>query len=119
MSNRIISIADDYSRFPGGRWRKDGPYSGEQFRDDLLLPALMAASARQDDKVIVDLDGVAGYSSSFLEESFGGAVRDGRVAPSIIARILEVRSKDPIYAGYHQDALRYFRDALDAARAAA
>lgn len=70
------------------------------------------------DKVIVDIDGVAGYGSSFLEESFGGVVRDGRVDRDVIARSLEIRSRDPIFAGYYRDAVRYLRDALSARPAA-
>lgn len=65
-----IRIADDFSRVPAGRYRNDGPRSGEAFRRDHLAPAL-----RDADKVVVRLDGVEGYGSSFLEEAFGGLVR--------------------------------------------
>lgn len=66
----VIDIARDFTRFPAGRYRADGPYSGERFRDDLLLPAL-----KQHDRVTIQLDGTMGYGSSFLEEVFGGLVR--------------------------------------------
>jgi hypothetical protein len=46
--------------------------SGEEFRDDVLLPAL-----KKSDEVIVDLNGVLTLGSSFLEEAFGGLVRKG------------------------------------------
>ena len=67
-----IKIATQYSRYPGGRYRRLGKFSGEEFRDDHLIPALKSG-----DKVIVVLDGTAGYGSSFLEEAFGGLVRNG------------------------------------------
>src|SRR5262245_24725002 len=65
-----INIAKDYSRYPAGRFRTDGPYSGERFREDVLVPALQRTNIVQ-----VELDGTAGYGSSFLEEAFGGLVR--------------------------------------------
>lgn len=65
-----IVIAEDFSRFPGGRFPEDGDYNGEKFRRKFLVPAL-----KKFDKVEVVFDGVAGFGSSFLEEAFGGLVR--------------------------------------------
>lgn len=67
-----ISILEDFSPYPAGRYREHGPHSGEALREDLLLPAL-----REHPHVLVDLNGVMGYASSFLEEAFGGLVRAG------------------------------------------
>lgn len=67
-----ISVAKDFSPFPGGRYRRMSTHSGEEFREDVLLPALKSST----ETVNVDLDGVRGYGSSFLEEVFGGIVRD-------------------------------------------
>lgn len=75
MSVAKISIASDFSPYPAGRYRTDGPYPGETFRDEKLIPAL-----RENDEVIVYLDGTNGYGSSFLEEAFGGLVRRGFTA---------------------------------------
>ena len=63
-------IVSQFSKFPGGRFRRISEFSGQQFREELLEPAVKEGS-----KVIVNLDGVAGYGSSFLEEVFGGIVR--------------------------------------------
>ena len=65
-----IRIATDFSRFPAGRYLSDGPYSGEGFMREKLIPAL-----QNGDKVQIILDGTMGYGSSFLEEAFGGLVR--------------------------------------------
>lgn len=61
----------DFSKYPGPRYIRLGDFSGEEFRDNVLIPAL------QDDYVSVDFGGVYGYGSSFLEEAFGGLVRKG------------------------------------------
>lgn len=72
MSTKKIVIGTDFSDTPSGRYRDDGPFSGEVFRDDILVPAL-----KGNERVDVDISGVEGYGSSFLEEVFGGLVRLG------------------------------------------
>jgi len=89
MSIKVISVAKDFSRFPAGRHRDDGPYSGELFRDNTLCPALA-----QGTKVVVDLDGTLGYGSSFLEEAFGGLVREGKMTKEVLHKKLELKSSD-------------------------
>lgn len=69
ISSTVIHLAKDFSKYPGGRLKADGPKSGQAFREDLLVPALKSF-----DRVEVDLSGVVGLPSSFLEEAFGGAV---------------------------------------------
>lgn len=62
-------------RIPGGRYIdnncKDGWISGEEFRDLFLIPNLEIFG-----ETIVDLDGTLGYGSDWLEEVFGGLVRE-------------------------------------------
>lgn len=67
-----IKIAQEFSRFPAGRFVQDGPFSGELFRRKFLEPAMKVA-----EKIIIEMDGARGYGSSFLEEAFGGLVRLG------------------------------------------
>ncbi|MHB8580512.1 MAG: STAS-like domain-containing protein [Ignavibacteriaceae bacterium] len=69
---RTIKVASDFSRYPAGRYADDGPFSGQRFREEFLRPVLDA-----NDTAIIELDGVRGYGSSFLEEAFGGLVRAG------------------------------------------
>lgn len=64
----------DFSEFPGPRYERLGPNSGERFREEVLLPALRTAPIVD---VAIVLDGTAGYGSSFLEEAFGGLIRRG------------------------------------------
>lgn len=60
----------DFTKYPGPRYVALGPNSGEEFRENFLIKAL-----EKDSEVKVNLDGVLGYGSSFLEEIFGGIVR--------------------------------------------
>ncbi len=71
MKSQTINIAKDFSRYPAGRFFEDGPYSGQKFREEILKPAL---EANKD--ITLELDGTRGYGSSFLEEAFGGLVRE-------------------------------------------
>lgn len=72
MKNKTINISQEFSKYPGPRYKKLGLFSGEEFRDDILIPALKVSET-----VTIQLDGAMGYGSSFLEETFGGAVRNG------------------------------------------
>lgn len=67
---KIVNVARDFTRFPSGRYKKNGNTSGEAFREKYLEPAINAG-----EEVTVELDGTIGYGSSFLEEAFGGLVR--------------------------------------------
>ena len=71
---KTIRIAKDFSSTPGPRWRREGKHSGEQFREEVLAPALREVIA-SGGRILVDLDGVEGFASSFLEEAFGGLAR--------------------------------------------
>lgn len=72
--NVIIDIAQQFSRYPAGRFQKDGPFSGELFRKKFLEPAF---EKKDGSIVVINMDGARGYGSSFLEEAFGGLVRLG------------------------------------------
>ncbi|MCA9353397.1 STAS-like domain-containing protein [Candidatus Nomurabacteria bacterium] len=65
-----IRIANDFSDSPGARYREDGDFSGQAFLEDILLGAFEGA-VKDDYKILIDLDGVWGYPSSFISGSFG------------------------------------------------
>jgi hypothetical protein len=109
MNEKTINIAQDFSRAPGGRYRAHGPHSGEEFRDDFIVPALKSA-----DRVIITLDGAAGYAGSFLEEAFGGLVRVSKLPYEELQRRLEVKAIDSRYAVYVRMANQYLKDAKSA-----
>lgn len=101
MQTTMISVLNNFSENPAGRYRTDGPNSGQRFREELLAPALETS-----DSVTVDLDGALGFGSSFLEEAFGGLVRQGFDA-SELHRKLEINSKLDVYK---QRVWRYIDD---------
>jgi STAS-like domain of unknown function (DUF4325) len=88
VEKKVISVAGRFTRYPAGRYRTDGPFSGQQFREEHLLPILRAGET-----AIIELDGTRGYGSSFLEEAFGGLVRDG-FSPEQVLATFEMRSSD-------------------------
>ena len=85
----MLDISVDFTRYPAGRYRTDGKYSGERFREELLLPALRLAKL-----VEIKLDGTAGYGSSFLEEVFGGLARSGEFSTEELLNAIKLESKD-------------------------
>ncbi|MFC5697491.1 STAS-like domain-containing protein [Pseudomonas sp. GCM10022186] len=92
MNTMTIYVARDYSKMPCVRFRGDGKKSGEEFRDDVLLPAL-----QKSDRVVVDLDGVLTLGSSFLEEAFGGLVRKGHYTAKELKSKLVIKFEVPSY----------------------
>src|SRR5579872_818246 len=65
----------EYTKKPGGRDTRGGVNSGEQFYNEMLLPEFKLA-LQNHEKLFVDLDNVEGYSTSFLNGSFGKLIRD-------------------------------------------
>lgn len=108
-TDRIIVIARDFSRYPGGRYKDDGEFSGEAFREDVLVPALNAARDTHT-KVVVDIDGAAGYPASFLEEAFGGLVRERYFSARELGQLLKVKA-GALFDSYRILAERYIREA--------
>ena len=97
MDDKImIVIANDYSKTPGPRYKEEGKHPGEEFREVCLIPKLSSA-IREQKKLLIDLDGTAGYGTSFLEESFGGLVRINNYRAVQLLDILEFKSNEEPY----------------------
>lgn len=67
-------IAKEYTEIPGPRHKNEGDFSGEDFRERVLIPLFQEAESLNT-TILMDLDGGYGYPTSFLEEAFGGLVR--------------------------------------------
>lgn len=101
----IIKISEDYSKYPIGRFPDDGDYSGARFRDEYLYPKLNEIIAfDKNEKLIVNLDGVRSFGSSFLEEAFGGLIRRGYFTREQL--------KNKLVIEYTQKNMRIFADLI-------
>ncbi len=90
-----IDIAKDFHDAPGGRYKKDGKWSGEEFRDTFLEPALIDDACNT---IEVILDGTFGYGISFLEEAFGGLARKYG-AKKVLDKLVFVSKENPSLIG--------------------
>ncbi len=99
-----IDVADRFSPFPFGRISpRDGDFTGEKFRDEILKPELDKLD--KDDKLVIDFTGVlVGIGSSFLSEAFGGAIEKGYISQSHLLNALIVVSDDIL----HEQAIKKY-----------
>lgn len=105
MADYMFSIAKDFSRFPGPRYKHQGPNSGETLRHKLVK-----LLREREGKLIIDLDGTVGYGSSFLDEAFGGLIRSEGFDRSTLDRRLSFISRlDPTYIIEIEDSIRTAR----------
>lgn len=94
MKKLMLSVAKEFSRTPGPRKTNEGDYSGEAFLDNVLVPKFQEALDR-DAVLRVDLDGTAGFATSFLEEAFGGLAR--KYSSEEVLKHIEFISEDEPY----------------------
>ena len=86
-----IHIAKDFSRTPGPRKIVEGEFSGEAFLAGHLRPKYIEARQRRI-KLLIDLDGAAGYATSFLDGAFGGLARE--FPPAEVIETLTFKCED-------------------------
>jgi STAS-like domain of unknown function (DUF4325) len=108
-----IKIATDFSQAPGPRYIKEGKFSGEEFRTKHLLPRLKAALEAKCN-LEVDLDGTAGFGTSFLEETFGGLIREDKFDINTINSTIKLISNEE--PGLLDEIKEYLEDAANDAK---
>lgn len=94
----IIKVAEEFTDTPGGRYKANSKYSGEQFREELLFPKYLAC-LELNEKLLVDLDGGYGYPIGFLEEAFGGLIKmlkDNKLSSKKALKIIKIKSNDEV-----------------------
>lgn len=74
MAKRKLSVLE-YAEYPGPRYMSQGSESGEDFYLSLLNKKFTDCY-KNNDVLILELDGTAGYPSSFLDEAVGELVYD-------------------------------------------
>lgn len=106
---QTINIADDFTRYPGGRYTDDGPGNGTDFREKFLVPVL-----ENNEKAIIVLDGSAGYPSSFLDEAFAGLVRVHSYNADKVLDSFVLKADEPGFSRFVELIKKYVRSATPA-----
>jgi hypothetical protein len=84
-----INIAKDFSRLPGARYPHETDYCGEDFRRRILYPKFCEAKSRGEE-LEVNLDGLYGLSSAFLDEAFAGLILDEKESYEDVKKYLKL-----------------------------
>ena len=108
MQKITINISKEFSPTPGPRYIHEGKFSGESFRKDILYPKVFEA-LEKNISFEVNLDGTAGYGTSFLEESFGGLIRVHKLPYDRIMKLMKLISNEEEYL--IEDVNDYLNDA--------
>ena len=87
-----IKIAE-FSKFPGGRFKKYGPHSGQEFRETVLIPTIN--KLKEGEKLIIDLSEVYTYAPSFLDEAFSGVIRKGVISYEDFIEKIDFKADPP------------------------
>ncbi len=114
MESITFKIAKDFFPTPGPRYIHEGPYSGELLRQTKFF-TLFHDAIRDNKKIIVDLDGTPGYGTSFLEEIFGGLIREHKLDYAQIISHLDIISEEEPYL--KDDIYHYLSEANEKALA--
>ena len=107
-NNIELIVTRDFSKTPGPRYEDEGNFSGKRFREECLLPRFKEA-LKKGWGLTVDLDGTAGYGTSFLEEAFGGLIRNEKLSLKDIQRTIHFKSEEEPYL--IDDINKYMEDA--------
>jgi hypothetical protein len=112
MDKIYLNIVEEFSNTPGTRDSIESDYPGEEFLNKILLPKFQEAIDKKV-KLVVNLDGPAGYATSFLEAAFGGLVRHYNDIERVKKTIEFIGTDDPFLI---EDIHEYMRNALKTER---
>ncbi len=103
-----LKVIEDFNFTTGPRYIREGANSGEEFRINVLYPKVKEAI---NNKCVleIDLDGAAGYGTSFLEEAFGGLIRENNLSYNAINSHIRIISTEEEYL--IEDIDEYMKDA--------
>lgn len=100
-------FSDEYSKYPGGRFERLGPYSGEDFRDNVLRKIFETPG----ESIEIDATGVVtSFSPSFLDECFGQLAKEYGVE-QFNAKVKLFSSDNP---GLNEKMMYYVERAINA-----
>jgi len=110
IKRQSLNIGQEFSDHPIGRYRSDGPSSGEVFCEDFLVPRLQKLGDDEKLEVVLD-DGVDGFGSSFLDEAFAGVVKKGFMSSEELLSHLTFRYENPDFEFFRDKIREYVREA--------
>jgi hypothetical protein len=90
--NITINVRNDFSETPGPRYKTEGEYSGELFKELVILKAKQAI--KEGKKLFIDLDGCPGYATSFLHEAFAETNIDLGISKKDFLKMLILKSDE-------------------------
>lgn len=92
MSDIVFNVVKDFSRTPSARVAKEGKYPGTELRNKIT--PLIKQAIKLGVKFRIDLDGASGYGTSFLEEVFGGLIREEHFGYDDLKTCLSIKSDE-------------------------
>ncbi len=108
----------EFSKYPGGRFKKYGPHSGEEFRRERLLPAINGL--KEGEKLVIDLSDVYTFAPSFLDEAFCEPIRRKIVSYEDFIKKVDFKSdsENSVFVSMIRNFLEEARDSVLADAAA-
>lgn len=97
MTDFNINVGNDFTMRPMGRYSTDGNSSGEAFYTNHLIPKLKALmeynkqNPNDRQKLVIDFGTVKMCGGSWIEEAFGGAIRNSDIRPVELFDLIEVK----------------------------
>lgn len=112
MNRLTLNIGERFSETPSGRFYTDmTKSSGEEFREEVLLPMLISINNNDKIDIILD-DNVEGYGSSFLVEGFAGIVKYGYMTKEELRGKINIIYSDPDFELFKEKIFEYISKAV-------
>lgn len=87
--NNVFRIANDFYKRPSGRYKTDGKYTAEHLRE-IIIDKLKSS----DEKLFIDISGLSMFSSPFIDECFGGMIRNNLISKDELLKRIEFISDE-------------------------
>lgn len=92
MDEIVFKVIKDFSRTPSARVAKEGRFPGTDLRSKIT--PLIRKALQEKRFFLMDLDGASGYGTSFLEEVFGGLIREEHFEYKELESCLKIKSDE-------------------------
>ena len=90
-----INMTVDFSKLPGEIDEITGAHTGESFRNNYLIPVYDYCLVKDED-LTINFRESHGFAASFLEEAFGGMVRNGYDGTQMLRKMNFKTEEEPL-----------------------